>query len=110
MIMDYMNKNSYYVNGTRLHPFKENHFTFQLTHRNFQIIKGTVYNHNNIPCSHAVLQVSELNCDTQDKLLLGYTITDETGNYLIPIEAKPYKNYEITIFTPLLLNQKEATC
>lgn len=108
--MDYVNKNSFCVNGNRLNPLKENHFNFHLSRRDFQIIKGTVYSPAKIPCSHTVLQVSEIDCDTQKKRLLGYTLTDEAGNYLISMEAKPYKNYEITIFTPLISNKKEAAC
>lgn len=108
--MNYVNKNSFCVNGNRLSPLKENHFTFHLSRRDFQIIKGTVYNHNNKPSSHTVLKVSEIDCETTEKRLLGYTLTDETGYYMISMEAKPYKNYEITIFSPLLLNQKEAAC
>ncbi|MBA4687450.1 hypothetical protein [Candidatus Galacturonibacter soehngenii] len=73
----------------------------QLECKEFQIVKGTVYQSNNVPCIGAVVQVIQRNLKDNRIETIGYVITGEDGGYLFSINAKPYMLYELIVYEPL---------
>jgi hypothetical protein len=65
------------------------------------IVKGTVYNKKKIPSIGAVIEVIEVDCRNNTRKILGYSYTDDKGEYLFCIEAFSYMLYEIVIYSPL---------
>ncbi|MEY8355922.1 hypothetical protein AALB39_21555 [Lachnospiraceae bacterium 54-53] len=108
--MNCLKKSFFLINGAKLQSCRENHFNFYLKRRSYQIIRGTVYNKNREPCAGAAVQVTQINCGDQSRSMLGYTLTDENGNYLFSLEAKPHMKYELAVFAPLLRSEKEGSC
>ena len=96
-----LKKASFIINGAKLQSCTNNHFNFKLEKQNFQIIKGTVYNQKQEPCIGATVQVIQISCKDNARCLLGYVQTDEKGEYLFSLEAKPCMKYELTIYAPL---------
>ncbi|OYO76233.1 hypothetical protein C8E03_10255 [Lachnotalea glycerini] len=98
--MNCLKSASFTIEGAKL-KCRNNHFNIQLDRQKFQIIKGTVFNQKQHPCKGAAIQVFQINCKNNDRSLLGYVLTDEAGEYLFAIEAKPFMKYEIIIYAPL---------
>jgi len=65
------------------------------------IIKGIVYNAKKQPSIGAVIEVIQINCKSNDKEILGYSYTNNKGEYLFAIEVLPYMVYEFAIYSPL---------
>ncbi|WP_097003862.1 carboxypeptidase regulatory-like domain-containing protein [Lacrimispora amygdalina] len=104
--MNCQKKASFTIKGSRLLPCRENHFNFHLNQVHFQIIQGTVYCLNQTPCAGAAIQVTQVDMVNHSTSLLGYTITDESGHYVLSLEAHPDKRYELTVFTPLITDSR----
>lgn len=68
---------------------------------NKRIIEGTVYNQNKLPSVAAVIEVVQINCETNIRKTMGYSYTDNKGQYLFCIENKPHVFYELFIYSPL---------
>lgn len=106
--MDHSIKASFIIKGSKLLPCRENHFNFHLDKSRFQIIKGTVYRFNDTHCAHAVVEVTQIDGKNHTRKLLGYTITDENGRYLLSLEAIPGFKYELSVYAPLITTKKEG--
>lgn len=100
--MNCYKKASFVIKGAKLCRCRENHFPIRLDPKEFQIIKGIVYNAKNEPCDGAVVQVIQISCKDEVRNLLGYALTDEYGQYLFAIEAEPYMKYELMVYAPLV--------
>ncbi|WP_141722963.1 carboxypeptidase-like regulatory domain-containing protein [Cellulosilyticum sp. I15G10I2] len=71
------------------------------THR-FQIIRGTVYDHSQQPSIGAVVQITQIRADDNNKRkILGYCSTDENGEYVFAISALACMKYEMAVYAPL---------
>lgn len=65
------------------------------------IIKGIVYNAKKEVSVGAAIEVIQINCRSNEKKILGYSYTDNKGEYLFAIEVLPYMVYEFAIYSPL---------
>lgn len=65
------------------------------------IIKGTVYNAKKQPSIGAAIEIIQINCKSRIKEILGYSYTDNKGEYLFSIEVLPDMSYEIAVYSPL---------
>lgn len=92
---------SFFIRGDKLRCQRENRVQMKLECKEFQIIKGTVYQSNNEPCKGAVVQVIQRNCRNNLVEVIGYVFTGEDGEYLFSIKAKPYMLYELIVYEPL---------
>jgi len=104
--MNCSKKSSFIIEGARLERCKDNHFNIKLDSQKLQIIKGTIYNQKKEPCEGTVVQIVQISWSDKSKYLLGYVFTDENGEYLFALEAKPSMLYELSIYAPLI-NMKE---
>ena len=68
---------------------------------NKRIIKGTVYNQNKRPSIGAAIEVVQIDYKTNTKQTIGYSYTDNKGQYLFCIENKTHVFYELFIYSPL---------
>ena len=66
------------------------------------IIKGKVYNSKKQPSIGAVIEVIQFDSKRNIEDILGYSYTDNKGEYLFSIEVSPKKYYEIRIYSPLI--------
>ncbi|GLB24083.1 hypothetical protein LXJ15735_03240 [Lacrimispora xylanolytica] len=105
--MDGPRRNTFMIRGSKLLPWRENHYNFHLSRDHHQIIKGTVYSEEGTPCAGASIMLTQIDEANQERLVLGYAVTDEAGQYLFSLEAKPQMKYELTVYAPLITNQKE---
>lgn len=96
--------NSFLISGSKLLPWRENHYNFKLCKKHHQIIKGTIYNQNQTPCAGATVIVTQIDEEKQERMLLGFAVTDEAGYYLFSLEAIPKMKYELTVFAPIIHN------
>ena len=65
------------------------------------LIKGTVYAVNNEPSVGASIKVVEINQFNKQRKILGYTYTDENGEYQFMVTPISYMIYEFTAYSPL---------
>lgn len=65
------------------------------------ILKGTIYKEDGGVVSRAIIQVTQIDPQTNISVNLGYTLTDINGRYTFPIEGQKDKVYELSIFPPL---------
>lgn len=99
--MHYFTRTSFLIEESELRYNRNNHINIRLGTRRFQVIKGTVYNQENSPCSKVVVRIVQINSHNQAHELLGYVVTDEHGDYLFVLEANPCMTYELTVFASL---------
>lgn len=95
-------RSAFEINARNLHCYRNNHYHFRLHREKYQIIQGTVYNQNQQPCVGAAIQVVAIDCRNGYTRLLGYVVTNELGEYVFSVSAKPYLKYELTVFAPLI--------
>jgi uncharacterized protein YegP (UPF0339 family) len=96
--------NSFLISGSKLLPWRENHYNFKLCRKNHQIIKGTIYNQDQTPCAGATVLVTQIDNEKQERMLLGFVVTDKAGHYLFSLEANPKMKYELTVYAPIIHN------
>lgn len=65
------------------------------------IIKGNVYAGNHVPSVGASIKVVEINPFNKQKKILGYTYTDDKGEYQFRLVPIPYMIYEFVAYSPL---------
>jgi len=65
------------------------------------LIKGTVYARNHVPSVGASIKVVEINQFNKQRKILGYTYTDEKGEYQFKVTPISYMIYEFTAYSPL---------
>jgi len=65
------------------------------------IIKGIVYNSKKKPSIGAAIEVIQINSKSNTKEILGYSYTNNKGEYLFAMEILPYMVYEFAIYSPL---------
>jgi len=65
------------------------------------LIKGTVYSGNNVPSVGASIKVVEVNSFNKQRKILGYTYTDDKGEYQFKVVPISYMIYEFTAYSPL---------
>lgn len=65
------------------------------------IIKGTVYAGNHMPSVGAAIKVVEINPCNNQKKILGYTYTDDKGEYQFRLVPMPCMVYEFIAYSPL---------
>lgn len=66
------------------------------------IIKGKVYNSKKQPSIEAVIEVIQFDSKRNIKEIIGYSYTNNKGEYLFSIEVLPKMYYEIKIYSPLI--------
>lgn len=87
--------------GSKLRQNMQYNFNVMLRTHSFQIIRGTVYDHNKKPSKGAVIQITQIRMDNNRRQILGYSYTDEKGQYVFTIQALSYMKYEMTVYAPL---------
>lgn len=65
------------------------------------IIKGTVYNSNKLPSIGAAIEVIQVSSGSDIRKIIGYSYTDNKGEYLFSLEVLPDIFYEMNIYSPL---------
>lgn len=65
------------------------------------IIKGIVYNAKKHPSIGAAIEVTQINYKSNTKEILGYSYTNNKGEYLFAMEILPHTVYEFAIYSPL---------
>ncbi|MDR3594085.1 hypothetical protein [Clostridium sp.] len=66
------------------------------------IIRGTVYNAKKQPSIGAAIEVIQIEPKSNAREILGYSYTDNKGEYLFSMEVLPYMIYELKIYSPLV--------
>lgn len=102
--MDVSRNNSFIISSSKLLPWRENHYNFQLSRKHHHIIKGTIYTQNQTPCAGATVLVTQIDDEKQERISLGFAVTDEAGCYLFSLETNPKMKYELTVFAPIISN------
>lgn len=81
-----------------------NQLNIKLQRKNVQIVKGTVYTSLHEICEGAIIEVKQINAMDCSRTVLGYTITNEKGEYAITIEANCCAIYEFVVYMPFILS------
>jgi len=79
----------------------KNTFNLILDVEKSTLIKGTVYAGNHVPSVGASIKVVEINQLNKQRKILGYTYTDNKGQYQFKITPISYMLYEFTAYSPL---------
>jgi hypothetical protein len=98
----YLENKSILINDCMLNTNMPNLLHIRLKKKNVQIIKGTVYTTHHSPYKGVIVEVIQISGDDCKRIVLGYTLTDEGGEYAIAIEAKCFAIYELAVYMPLL--------
>lgn len=106
--MDSSKRNTFFIRGSNLLPCRENHYSFRLSRHHYQLIKGTVYSQDQTPCAGAAVQLTQIDEIHEERLVIGYAVTDETGHYLFSLRAEPQMKYELSVYAPLITSKKEG--
>lgn len=68
---------------------------------NKSLVIGHVENEKHIPISNATIVIYEDIIGSSDKKEIGFTISDESGNFRILLEGDKNKNYILEVFYPI---------
>lgn len=66
------------------------------------IIKGTIYSKKGTLVDGATIEVREINPNTKRYIILGYSVTNDRGEYIFAIEPILGMIYEFIIYSPLI--------
>lgn len=94
-------KTSILINTNNLNCRTKYNLNIILKSKKRVIIKGIVYNAKKQPSIGAAIEMIQIDCQSNIKKILGYSYTDDKGEYLFCIEVLPYMIYEIAIYSPL---------
>ena len=96
-----MNNNCTLIRGKSLKPGESNILNLILDVKKSTLIKGTVYAQNDVPSVGASIKVVEINPSNKKRKILGYTFTDDKGEYRFKVIPIFYMIYEFTVYSPL---------
>ena len=94
------NFNCILIRGESLKPGKKNILNLILITEKSTLIKGTVYVGKDVPSVGASIKVVEINPFNKERKLLGYTYTDDKGEYQFKVIPISYMIYEFTAYSP----------
>ncbi|WP_271810104.1 hypothetical protein [Clostridium beijerinckii] len=100
-------QDSILINTNNLDSRVNHKLNIIMTPRKRVIIKGFAYNAKMQPISGAAVEVIEVDYKENIRKVLGYTYTDNEGEYVLSIEALPEMFYEIVVYSPLNIKIKE---
>lgn len=95
------NKNCILIRGKSLKPGERNILTLILNVKKSTLIKGTVYAEKDVPSVGASIKVVEINPLNKKRKILGYTFTDNKGEYQFKVIPISYMIYKFTAYSPL---------
>ena len=95
------NKNCTIIRGKSLKPGEKNIVNLILNVKKSTFIKGTVYTEKDVPSVGASIKVVEINPLNKKRKILGYTFTDDKGEYQFKVIPISYMIYEFTVYPPL---------
>lgn len=98
------------VGGRKLNVCKNNIVDIVVESHKSSIIKGNVYNINGKPCANAIVEIDEINTCNNEVKVLGYSVTNDKGEYQISINPIYYMDYEIKVYPPLKISREERVC
>lgn len=101
------NLNCILIRGESLKPGKKNTLNLILNVEKSTLIKGTVYSENHVPSVGASIRVVEIDPLNKQRKILGYTYTDDNGEYQFKIIPISYMIYEFTVYSPLKIKKGE---
>ena len=98
-----MNKdlNCILIRGESLKPGKKNILNLILITEKSTLIKGTVYEGKCVPSVGASIKVVEINPLNKKRKVLGYTYTDDKGEYQFKVIPISCMLYEFTVYSAL---------
>lgn len=97
-----MQKNYILINSNDLNSRTKYNLNIILMSEKRVIIKGTVYNEKKQPSIGAVIEIIQIDYKKSIKDVLGYSYTDNKGEYTLSVEVSPKMFYEIGIYSPLI--------
>lgn len=97
------NNNCILIRGKSLNPCEKNILNLILNVQKSTLIKGTVYAYKCVPSVGASIKVVEINPLNKERKILGYTYTDDKGEYQFKVIPISYMIYEFTAYSPLKL-------
>lgn len=101
-------KNSILINTSNLNSRASHKINIIMVPRKRVIIKGVAYNVRKQPIAGAAVEVIEVDYKENIRKILGYSYTDNEGEYVLSIEALPEMFYEIVVYSPLNILIKET--
>lgn len=72
------------------------------------LLKGTVYDEIGEPVVNAVVRI-EMSYSCGNDRILGYVVTNESGEFLIKVRRCAGLYYKITVFEPLISDIRDCT-
>lgn len=99
--MNWSYNESFMLRGYCLKENINSHLNIILSNRSTSIVRGIVYSSDGeISCGAAIeiKQINPINCQSH---IVGYTYTNNCGEYVFALEANPCMFYEITVYAPL---------
>lgn len=100
-VIKYRDNKSIRLDECMISTHMPNQLTIILEERNIQIIRGFVYTELLKPCEGAVIEVTQISENDGNRIVLGFTLTDNNGEYVIPIKTKSRAVYELEVYLPL---------
>lgn len=97
-----MQKNYILINSNDLNSRTKYNLNIILMTKKRVIIQGTIYNAKKQPSIGAVIEIIQIHYKKDIKHILGYSYTDNKGEYMFSIEVSPKVFYEIRIYSPLI--------
>ncbi|MFL0197711.1 hypothetical protein ACJDU8_19380 [Clostridium sp. WILCCON 0269] len=94
-------KTSVLINTSNLNHCRKYNLNIILKCYKRVIIKGTVYNPNKLPSIGAAIEIIQVNFGSDIRKIIGYSYTDNKGEYLFSLEVLPDIFYEMNIYSPL---------
>lgn len=95
------NLNCILIRGKSLKPGEKNILNLVLNVERSTLIYGTVYAGKYVPSVGASIKVVEINPFNKTRKILGYTYTDDKGEYQFKVIPISYMIYEFTVYSAL---------
>jgi len=99
--MNNNNLNCILIRGKSLKPGEKNILNLTLNAERSTLVKGTVYEGKYVPSVGASIKVVEINPLNKKRKILGYTYTDDKGEYQFRVIPISYMLYEFTAYSAL---------
>lgn len=96
-----MRNNTLIIPGKCLKKGKIYCATLVVPNQNETLVNGIIYNPDCTKSPGAIVEVVEVNPLNNERILLGYTFTNESGEYGFTLSFNPYSVYEFNVYSPL---------
>ncbi|MGL5152396.1 MAG: hypothetical protein ACRC7N_17705 [Clostridium sp.] len=93
-----MDNNTIIINSDDLSKEDINVVNLEYNNERYSLIKGRVFDKNNLPAKGVAILVIEIILNEDKQNNLGYTFTNDKGEYIVALVPKSNAIYELNVY------------